>query len=265
VNADTSDRATSPPSIDRGAQPSTPSRGIAWRGRGSAYLERWRGSPNLAEVLRTAERAVRSVVDRHELITRQPLPRSIAVVGAMPGDGVSTVAQALVSVVAADFGARVCLIDLNATEVGEEAGAEAPDTMGTMSQDLRDVLSGDLPIELFLRSTDQPGVVMLSIGDLFPQPVHGIARSVEFEELFKRILSDLDYIVFDTPPLRSDNESLALLRHADAYLLVARHGRTTIGDVRDLTSQLASVPCIGAILNDAHTRTPRYIRRLFDG
>lgn len=62
-------------------------------------------------------------------------------------------------------------------------------------------------------------------------------------------------MIFDLPALDTSMDALALAFHADAVLIVAKSGRTTIDEVKDVHNQLrrAGAPVIGTIINRARS------------
>ncbi|MDQ0134336.1 capsular polysaccharide biosynthesis protein [Neorhizobium galegae] len=62
-------------------------------------------------------------------------------------------------------------------------------------------------------------------------------------------------VIFDLPALDTSMDALALAFHADAVLIVAKSGRTTIDEVKDVHNQLrrAGAPVIGTIINRARS------------
>jgi capsular polysaccharide biosynthesis protein len=62
-------------------------------------------------------------------------------------------------------------------------------------------------------------------------------------------------VIFDLPALHNSLDGLALAVHADAVLLVARFGRSTIEEIKDAEQQLrrAGANIIGTVINKAKT------------
>lgn len=212
------------------------------------------------------ERSVRSLIDRHELATGTQVPRSIAVVAALEGDGATTVARGLARVLATDFGSSVCLLDLGDTgalPASAPFSSDGPDSQG--EEGLYELLEETGRIDALLRRTDHPAVSRLPAGNVPSSERYAIARRSKFELLMKRLRRDFGFVVLDAPPVRPVSNALALLRHADAHVLVIRSGRTTAGQVRELADEVSSVPCLGAVLNAHRTSTPAVIRRILEG
>ena len=70
---------------------------------------------------------IRQVLNRFELTTGTELPKVIAVTAAVRGEGVTTISRALASVLARDFDARVCWIDLSFEATRSSRRGPAPE------------------------------------------------------------------------------------------------------------------------------------------
>ena len=206
-------------------------------------------------------RAIRYLLYRHELSTGLVhLPQRIAVVSAIPGEGVTTVSRSLAEVLAAEKSSKVCWVDFGAAvrDFGRASlprpdPPELPGIPGVLS----DVSSSTAP-ERELTPVRVPSTS--TANDL---EVNALSGRPEFDDLLDGLARDYRYIVFDTPPLLSQLDSIGFLRHADAYILVARQGSTTVNQVRMISDELRNIPSLGAVLNDYRSRTPQFIRRFF--
>lgn len=206
--------------------------------------------------------AVRYVLNRYELRGDQPLPQSIAVVSALRGEGVTTLSRALAEVLAVDFAGRVCWIDLTWTAAPRRRRNEAP---AVATPGIYEVLTGAAELEKVIIDGGHPNLWMLGGGDVSAEHRSAMARWHELERLFDHLRAEFDFLVLDTSPVLADPDALAVMRHADAQILVARHAAVSAGQIRSVTSDLNSVPMLGAVLNEYRTHTPRMIRRFFAG
>ena len=188
--------------------------------------------------------AVRYLLDRHLLTSGRPLPKAIAVVSPVGGEGVTTVSRAIAEVLSTQNGNNVCWVDVGSSFSGPPNGdfvtGEPPTPPPT--QLAREALPGSRALaERHVATGGHP----------------------DLDGLLERLAAEHDFLVFDVPPLLADSSFLGLLRHADAYLLVARHGSTTINQLQTITEELRTIPSLGTVLNRYRTRTPRFIRRRF--
>ena len=197
--------------------------------------------------------AVRYLLSRHELSTGQALPQRIAVVSALGGEGVTTVSRALTEVLSSDADASVCWIDLNGAT---GRGARKPPILELKPRRAIEGTTGSparLEPDSSWRVADEGGALPGEAG-------HGRA---ELDELLGKLAAEYQHIVLDMPPLLASGDGLGLLRHADSYILVTRQGANTLAQVSTVASELATIPSLGAVLNDYRTRTPRFVRRFF--
>ena len=204
-------------------------------------------------------RAVQHLVDRFELSTETPVPRTIAVVGPRGGEGVTTIARALAEVLHSSSRNSVCRVDLGTD--GLAATSIAPQRPDLRPLNTAEPSSGSTKNGSLARPEHStPSLPDHTRPDayLYASP----ARS-ELKDALEELSSKYHHVVLDMPPLQSSDQALGLLRHADAYLLVTRHGETSLNQVSTLTEELRSVDLLGVVLNDYRTRTPRYIRSLF--
>jgi Mrp family chromosome partitioning ATPase len=200
--------------------------------------------------------AVRSVLDRYELASGSAdLPQRIAVVAASSGEGVTTVSLALAEILASDYGESVCWVDVSGADQeissrpkATTARSAAPPSAGT----------GVVRAPML-----RPPAVSVAKGEVATVDLRNALGRSDLDLAVKELAADYRHVIFDVPPLLSDVSSLGLLRHADAYVLVVRHGSTTMKQVRALAEMLRRVSPLGVVLNDYRTRTPRFVQRFF--
>ncbi|MDW3214169.1 MAG: CpsD/CapB family tyrosine-protein kinase [Ilumatobacteraceae bacterium] len=204
--------------------------------------------------------AVRAIINRHELRTGEPLPRSIAVTSATPGDGVTTVSQTLASLIAQETGAVVCWFDCSWL-------APQPDGLDMSEQpDLMEILEDRSRIVPALRSVpDLPQLLCLA-----PRPVpehrrNSIVRAPEFEAMLELLIDEFDHVIFDVPAILDQANGLALLRRCDAALFVVRHRSTSVGQVERALTAIQPTPILGVVLNRFKPSVPAFLRRQLGG
>lgn len=203
--------------------------------------------------------ALRSIVNRSELRTGQPLPPSIAVTSALREEGVTTVSKALSTLIASELGRSVCWIDCSWL-----SGDSGREQNGRPS--LIDILADNSRMQNAFETTEeQPSLVSLSPGPVPESKRNQIARSPEFEQLLGIMSEEFDHVILDLPPVLSHANSIALLRQADASLLVVRQRSTSIGQVERVIEAMQPTPNLAVVLNQYRTSVPRRIRRLLGG
>lgn len=204
-------------------------------------------------------RAVRYLIDRELLTSSRSLPKTIAVVAAVGGEGVTTVSRSLAEVLAREMGHRVCWIDMGgAARAGAQVLIDRQAVEAAESPRRSEAVDDDPPLALAVSLTD-----VSSIRNPHNEQRYTTSGRPELEHLLERLSDEYDHLIFDTPPLLSHSAALGVLRHADAYVVVARHGSTSLNQLASLVEELRSLPSLGAIINRYQTRTPRFVRRFF--
>lgn len=222
-------------------------------------------APSQASILQYDElpnelgEAIRGMINRYELRTGERLPRSIAVTSPLPHQGVTTVSQALATLIAQEMGHFVCWVDcgwLTADLDSRQTGR--PNLLEILADQSR-VLSA------FQASPDLPQLMSLSPGPVPESKRNMIVRSPEFERLLAILAEEFDHVVFDIPPVLTNANGLALLRRADASVLVVGHRSTTVAQTRRAIDATQPTPNLGVILNRYKTSIPSILRRLLGG
>ncbi len=202
-----------------------------------------------------ANRAVRYVLNRNELVHSDDFPQVIAVVSSIAGEGVSTMSRALASVLGSDFSASVCLIDLASfTGVTDQTVADA--ALG-----VADLLEGTAVFDDVVQPSNLPAVDVLNAGDSGMIETGLNQHRSELADVVESARRRYDHVIIDAPPVLANPDALSIMNVVDSYLLVARSGVTTAQQVSGVTDLLASVPPFGAVLNRHRTRTPKFIQR----
>jgi Mrp family chromosome partitioning ATPase len=199
----------------------------------------------------------------HYLIARLQLSdddggirQRIAVVSASHGEGVTTVARSLAATLANDLDAQVCLVELGSVPTG-------PLTAAATSGGIVGVINGDMSLDRALVATADPRLFTLSVGTTDRDLARDVLRAPQLASLFAKLDEQFHYVIFDVPPVLTGSHALGLVRHAEAYLLVVRHGVTTVEQVRAATDELRSLNCLGVVMNQYSTRIPKRLRRFF--
>jgi Mrp family chromosome partitioning ATPase len=201
--------------------------------------------------------ALRYLVAREQLGDQSSFPARLAVVSAMKGEGVTTVSQTLASMIAHDLEAKVCWVDLNF------ASDESSAASGERHPRLVDVLTQRCRLEAALEATPNERLTFLRAGSAPRSRRPVLARSTMLDEVFEELDHLFQYVVLDIPAVLTSSESLALLRHARAYLMVVKHGSTTIPQVRSTAEELRTIPSLGVVLNQFEPHMPKRLQRLF--
>lgn len=181
-------------------------------------------------------------------------PRSIVVTSANQGEGKSTVASNLATVLA-ESGEQVVLID---ADLRRSAVARALDVDGSVG--LTQVLAGTISLADALQPTETPGLEVLVAGEVPPNPSE-LLGSHRMEALIAE-LSATKFVILDAPPLLPVTDATLLTRSADGAVLVVAAGKTHKEQLERAAASLRAVDgkVLGAILNQVSTRKVDRIR-----
>lgn len=169
--------------------------------------------------------------------------QTLLVTSSIPGEGKTTVAANLASVLARN-GSRVLLLD---------ADLRAPDlskALGLTSSlpGLSEVLAGELSFEQALRCVNPLGLYLLSAGRPVDNPVPWLEGAV-FKNVLASARQAFEWVIIDSPPLTPVVDAHCLAAMVDGILLVVRWGFTPREELDQAVGTLAGLPLLGMVLN----------------
>jgi tyrosine-protein kinase Etk/Wzc len=120
-------------------------------------------------------------------------------------------------------------------------------------------IAGTRRLEAVLQRNVSPGLDFRSTGEVPPGPSEMLSRS-ELANLIEQVSLQYDMVVIDGPPLLMVSDAIVLGHAAGAVFMVARHGVTTLPDIRESARRLtqAGVLIRGVLLNDFKALPGRY-------
>jgi Mrp family chromosome partitioning ATPase len=217
-----------------------------------------------------------------ELTLNSKLPRRVALISALRGEGVTYTAVALGGILANDTGARVCVVELNwwapgmirlldpaaiATEGKRKRRPKknappppAPALDGHPG--LAGVLAGQASLEDVIIHTDLPTLDLLPAGEMAVTRRPFIARSAALRELIAELSERYDHLLLDIPAVRTTSDAIVLASLSDACIVVTRQGATSTASVQKALDDVKSLTMLGVVLNKVSIHTPGWIRAL---
>lgn len=180
--------------------------------------------------------------------------RTLLITSPLPGDGKSTVALNLASVLAEKGKRNVLLIDADLHQRTLAATLGLPDGPG-----LADCLEDNVDPVSILRRVDPLGFFLLSSGATDHNPAE-LLQTESLSRITKKLASLFDWVLIDTPPVVPLTDALLLSRHADASLVVVRADITPRDAVEEALSLLGRQHVLGIVLNGAEGLDRRYAR-----
>lgn len=172
----------------------------------------------------------------------------ITITSALPGEGKSTTSASL-AIALAETGRRVLLIDgdLRKPRLDTLFGLER--TVG-----LTTTLVGRVSPESAIQATRTAGLDVLTSGTLPPNPSE-LLQTEAMLNLVGQLSESYDLVLIDAPPLLAVTDGALLAALSDGALVVVRHGRTRLDELKGAAERLQAV---GArVLGTVITMTPR--------
>ena len=161
-----------------------------------------------------------------------------------PKEGKSTTAANL-AIAVAQSGKQVVLVDgdLRRPVIHSIFGLEKEDG-------ITNYLMNDIGYDKMIKKSILDNLSIIPSGILPPNPSELIS-SQKMEELIKRLKSDFDLIIFDTPPIIAVTDAAILSTKVDGVLLVVKSGHTNYDAVVRAKSLMDNVNArvLGALLN----------------
>lgn len=189
-------------------------------------------------------------------IATDGFPRTLTVLSPAHGDGRSSVA-ALLATVLARGGVRTCLV---------EADFRRPaiaTLLGVRSfPGLADVLDGSATLDEALTTYDAVDgnhAEVLTAGGIGKTDVTALLETANFDEVLSRLGERFDIVIVDVPPVLTFADGLLVARRTQATLVVARPGTTNRDALRAVVPALAGSRSrlAGVALNATRSRAAR--------
>lgn len=181
-------------------------------------------------------------------------PKYILLTSATPSEGKTTLSTNLACILA-QGDARVLLIDadLRRPSVHHRFGMSGKVGLTT-------VLTGAISLEKATQNVPEvPNLDILPSGPMPPFPTEMLS-SEAMNAVLEQCGNIYTHVLIDTPPILSVTDGVILSRHADAVVLVVRHGKSSKHVVRRARDLLArsGAPLTGIVLNAVDLNSPDY-------
>ena len=179
--------------------------------------------------------------------------KKLAITSATPGCGKSLVTLNLGFSMARSKGNRTVIVDLDLKRpsIAKTLGIKHTGSIGRF-------LEGEGRVEDCFVEVEENLFVGLNSDHL--QHSSELLHGPRMAELMKFIFSlSPDQVLFDLPPMRSSDDTLAFLPSVDAALLVVAAGTTTVADVDECEQQIAQLDkYVGIVMNKTEDAAKDY-------
>lgn len=172
-------------------------------------------------------------------------PKTVAVTSPEKGDGKSTIAANL-GVAFAEEGYKTLLLDADFRRPKIQKYFGLSNEPG-----LTDYLDGDLPIQRLIRNSELNMLKIVTAGKE-PHRPDLIGSSKAFRQFISKMEELFEVIILDTPPFGVISDASALLKAAEATLVVARYRTTNKGMLQRTIEELGQIQAnvTNIVLND---------------
>ena len=180
--------------------------------------------------------------------------RTLLITSPSPQDGKSTIATNLATVIA-QSGRQVALLDADMRRPSLHSKLRLSNRAGL--SDLFVQANGQMASAL--RETKVPGLGLITSGSLPPNPAE-LVGSEKMAEILRQMLTQVDVVVVDTPPVMAVTDAAVLAPRVDGVLLVFRPGSTKIVAAKQTVETLvrSNANILGVVLNGMGKRGAGY-------
>ncbi|MDQ7783706.1 MAG: polysaccharide biosynthesis tyrosine autokinase [Desulfomonilaceae bacterium] len=173
---------------------------------------------------------------------------SIAVSSASPGEGKTTVAISLATVLASDPKNKIVIVDadLRKPRIHRAFG------LSEKKSGLSDLLDGSVTnISKVCHSTNIPRVFCVTAGTMPRDPV-SLLRSDDAQRIADLLKERYTYVIYDTPPVLGFADTPLVCRFVDGLIMVARQGLARRDELKEALQVIRSMDdnkLLGVVMN----------------
>ena len=200
--------------------------------------------------------AFRSLRTSLSFSTAEGMPRMLMVTSCMVGEGKTTNAINLATVLAQN-GSRVLLVDADLRKPRVHREFNRPRSPGLTNRIANFEARGEENSAIC--PTHVPGLFVMPAGNSTPNPAE-LLNSPRLAKVLESCRRVFDHIVIDAPPILGLADSLILSRQVDGVVMVVKAGETTRENFKISMKRLGQVqaPVLGLVLNAVDLENPQY-------
>lgn len=186
---------------------------------------------------------------------RSKFSNRIAVISALPAEGVTYTSRALATTLAHDTRSSVCWVDLNWWSPNYVSSQ-----LLTQYSGITDFLYRKASLEDALIPTTNPFLSLMVAGEIEPSQRPILSRGKYLESLLSALNERFEYVLLDIPAVKSSSDAIALASLGESCCLVVQQGVTPTKVVGDVLSEIEHIPVMGVLMNQVEYKTPKWIR-----
>lgn len=188
--------------------------------------------------------------------TPQGMPKTILMTSPGPGDGKTTNAINLATVLAQN-GAKVLLIDADLRKPRLHRDFSIQQSPGLTNR-IAEVSSQEVTTSSIIPTTTE-GLFVMPSGNQAPNPAE-LLSSDRMRKIINLSARAFDHVIIDSAPILGLADALVLSRCVDGVILVTSAGKTSKESIRTSTRRLVQVhaPLLGVVMNRIDMESPDY-------
>ncbi len=213
------------------------------------------------------------------LVYRNTIPKTIAMVSALSGEGVTYSSLAFAATLANDMQTNTCLVELNwhrpglckiisqpviANPIQKRSATQKKNPTVTdhdFGLGIAGVLTSICPLEDAIISTSMPNLSFIPAGNLDPLLRPSVSRSELLQHTLSQLGEHFEHIIIDIPAVHISRDATALAALSQGCCLVIRQGVTPINSVKHAIDEVAPLNILGVILNQVKLSSPSWLHR----
>ena len=178
--------------------------------------------------------------------------KSLVITSSNPGEGKSTVSSNLAFILS-QGGKKVIVVDADLRKPTIHKKFRVDNREG-----LTEILIGKKNINEVSKKIEE-NIHVITAGKKTPNPAEMVS-SKAMEELIEILKRKYDYVIIDTPPVRTISDGVILSAKADGVVLVVRAGKTKSADIVKGYKELEKVKAniVGSVLNAVDNKRNGY-------
>ncbi len=188
--------------------------------------------------------------------TPEGMPKTILITSPGPGDGKTTTAINLATVMAQN-GSRVLLIDADLRKPRLHRDFGKPQSPGLTNRIAGNNSEGNETASIV--TTDVEGLFVMPSGNQAPNPAE-LLSSERMSKIIAMNARAFDHVIIDTAPILGLADSMVLSRLVDGVIVVTSAGKTAKESIKASIRRLMQVraPVLGVVLNAVDLDSPDY-------
>lgn len=188
--------------------------------------------------------------------TPEGMPKTLLITSPGPGDGKTTCAINLATVMAQN-GSRVLLIDADLRKPRLHRDFGKPQSPGLTNRIAGVHTEGNEAASIL--ATDVQGLFVMPSGNQPPNPAE-LLSSERMRKIIAMNERAFDHVIIDSSPILGLADAMVLSRQVHGVILVASAGKTAKDSIKTSVKRLAQVraPLLGTVLNAVDLDSPDY-------